>query len=592
MLNKININSKEQILIIYIVLAVVTLAVFWQVSQYDFIGLDDFEYIVNNSHIQSGITLDGVRWAFSTTNQNLWNPLIWLSLMFDYQLFGLNAGGYHMTNLILHILSTLLLFWLFKRMTNEIWKSAFIAAVFALHPLHVESVAWVSERKDVLSAFFWMLTLCFYEKPAIKRYLLVLFSFVCSLMSKSMVVTLPVIMILIDYWPLGRFQSKKGSLLLWQLWEKTPFFVLSAVLAIITFYAMYDPTIKDYFPLGSRFANAPVSFVTYLGKTFWPHDMTIFYPFVKQLPIWQVWGAVLLILLISVAVIAMMKRMPYLLIGWLWYAITLLPVMGIIQNGYYAMADRYTYLPSIGIAIMLAWGIPPLFPREDIRKKILIPAEMAVLSILAILAWQQCGYWKNSFHLFNHAVLVTKDNYLAHNSLGTALTYAGKYEEAIEHCNKAIRIKPDYANAYVGRAFIYYNTGQYEQALEDLNVAIRLQPDYVDIYLNMGITYNKLRQFHMAIENYNKAIQIQPERIDFYNGRGYAYANLNKYQIAIEDFNTAIRLKPDFAESYKYRGFAYLRQGNNELGCLDAHRACDLGDCELLELAKRKGICR
>ena len=240
MLKKININSKEQILIIYVVLAMVTLAVFWQVNQFDFVNLMIHVYVTENSHIQSGITLDGFRWAFSTRYANLWNPLVWLSFMFDYQLYGLNAGGYHVTNLILHILSTLLLFWLFNRMTEAVWKSAFVAAVFALHPLHVESVAWISERKDVLSAFFWMLTLCLYvyytEKPAVKRYLLVLFSFVLALMSKPMVVTLPVVMILLDYWPLRRFESEKDNLILWQLKEKTPFFILSAALVILTFY--------------------------------------------------------------------------------------------------------------------------------------------------------------------------------------------------------------------------------------------------------------------------------------------------------------------------------------------------------------------
>ena len=241
MLNKINISPGKQKLIVYIVLTVVTLAVFWQVNQFDFINFDDNVYVTENIHIQSGITLDGFRWAFSTTYAEFWHPLTWLSLMFDYQLYGLNAGGYHLTNLILHILSTLLLFWLFNRMTGAIWKSAFVAAFFALHPLHVESVAWIAERKDVLSAFFWMLTLCLYvyytEKPVIKRYLLVLFSFVLALMSKPMVVTLPVIMILLDYWPLKRFESQKGNLILWQLKEKIPFFILSAVFSIITLYA-------------------------------------------------------------------------------------------------------------------------------------------------------------------------------------------------------------------------------------------------------------------------------------------------------------------------------------------------------------------
>ena len=340
MLNKINISPEKQKLIIYIVLALATLAVFWQVNQYDFTNFDDQVYVIENSHIQSGITLDGFRWAFSTKNADLWNPLIWLSFMFDYQLYSLNAGGYHLTNLILHILSALLLFWLFDRMTGEIWKSAFVAALFALHPLHVESVAWIAERKDVLSAFFWMLTLCLYvyytEKPVIKRYLPVVFSFVLALMSKPMVVTFPVILILLDYWPLDRLQSrkivtnmpevmsvftdqgkkknkfKKEALKknispsnvrkssetriarinpLWQIWEKIPFFILSAVLVFIT---LYNPSEQDTslkaFSLISRLANAPVAFVIYLEKTFWPHDMAIFYPFSDQLPVWQVLG--------------------------------------------------------------------------------------------------------------------------------------------------------------------------------------------------------------------------------------------------------------------------------------------------------------
>ena len=361
MLNKLNINPQKQKLIVYIVLILATLAVFWQVNRYDFINLDDPVYVTENSHIQSGITLDGFRWAFSTTYAEFWHPLTWLSLMFDYQLHGLNAGGYHVTNLILHILSTLLLFWLFNRMTGMMWRSAFVAVLFALHPLHVESVAWIAERKDVLSAFFWMLTLCLYvyytEKPVMKRYLLVVFSFVLALMSKPMVVTLPVIMILLDYWPLGRFELRKSDLMLWQLREKTPFFILSAVLVFITLYnpSQQDTSLKA-FSLIPRLANAPVAFVTYLEKTFWPHDMAVFYPFSDQLPVWQVLEATILIIVISVTVIVMAKRLPYLFVGWMWYAITIAPVIGIIQisvTAPYAMADRYHYLPETGLCQFL-----------------------------------------------------------------------------------------------------------------------------------------------------------------------------------------------------------------------------------------------
>jgi len=610
MLNKININPKRKILIVYVVLTVVTLAVYWQVNHYGFV-FDDRVYVTQNSQIQSGITLNGFRWAFSTSYGDLWNPLIWLSFMFDYQLHGLNAGGYHLTNLILHILSTLLLFWLFNRCTCTIWRSAFVAAFFALHPLHVESVAWISERKDVLSAFFWMLTLCLYayytEKPVISRYLLVLLCFACALMSKPMVVTLPVIMILLDYWPLNRLESRKisttladdmpvstnkgkektkskkealkknisqvderklsetriaGIIPLWQIWEKTPFFILSTILVFITLYnpSQQDTSLKA-FSLLSRLANAPVAFVTYLEKTFWPHDMAIFYPFSDQLPVWQVLGITILIIVISVTVIVMAKRLPYLFVGWMWYAITLLPVIGIIQVSLttpYSMADRYHYLPSIGIAVMLAWGIPLLFQCEDMRKKILFPLGIAALAILTVLAWQQCGYWENSTKLWNHSLQVTKDNALAHNNLGFALAEKGKIQEAIDHYNKAIRLKPDYVLAYSNRGNAYVKLGQHQHAIEDYSEAIRLKPDYVLAYYNRGNIYNIFGQ----------------------------------YQLAIEDYNNAIRIKQDYADAYNNRGVAYLLQGNKELACRDAQKACTFGKCKLLGMAKGKGDCR
>ena len=563
MLNKINISSKEQILIVYVVLAAITLAVFWQVNQYDFIKLDDNIYVTDNFRIKSGISLEGIRWAFSTTYAQFWHPLTWLSLMFDYQLFGLNAGGYHMTNLILHILSTLLLFWLFNRMTGALWKSAFVAALFALHPLHVESVAWISERKDVLSAFFWMLTLCLYvyytEKPVIRRYLLVLFSFICALMSKPMVVTLPVVMILLDYWPLGRFELKKGNLILWQLKEKTPFFILSTVFSIITLYAQYKHSGKYFqYPLNSRLANALVSFVTYLEKTFWPHDMAVFYPFSAQIPLLPVIVASLLILVITTFVIVMVRRLPYLFIGWIWYVITIAPVIGIIKVGDFAMADRYHYLPSIGISIMLVWGISALIKSEATRKKFFSTAAIAFLVLLAVLSWKQCDYWKNDINLFNHALQVTKNNYVALNGFGLTLVKAGKIKEAIDNYNEAISIKPNYPPSYISRGFAYFDLGQYQRAIEDCNEAIRLDADYAEPYFI----------------------------------RGNSYYNFGQYQRAIEDYNKAIRLKLDYTDAYYNRGVAYLKQGNKKQSCRDAQKTCELGNCKLLEMAKNKGDCR
>ena len=676
MFNKINISPGKQKLIVYIVLTVVTFAVFWQVNLYGFVNFDDPVYVIYNSHIQSGLSLAGLRWAFCTTYAEFWHPVTWFSLMLDYQFYGMNAGGYHLTNLILHILSALMLFWLFCRMTGAIWRSAFVSALFALHPLHVESVAWIAERKDVLSAFFWMLTLCFYvyytEKPVIKRYLLVVFCFVLALMSKPMVVTLPVIMILLDYWPLGRFQQQeitsavksvmplsinkekrkrnpKDSLKdqrlknislfnnrkipetriariipLWQLLEKTPFFILSAIFSIIAVYAQYNPYGK-HLPLSFRFAGAPVFFVLYLERTFIPHNLAVYYTLPGQFPIWEVLVSTLLVMVISVAVFATLKRLPYLFVGWLWYVITLLPVIKIVEGVYDAMADRYHYLPSVGIAIGLAWGIPLLSKHEDTRKKILFPIGIAFIAILAVLAWQQCHYWENSKALFTHALQAKNNNYMVHNCLGIVLFDEGKMQEAMDHYNEAIRLKPDNTDAYFNKGNVYAKRGDYQRAFEnyneairlkpdnaaaynnrgkvfenlseyesaigDYNEAIRLKPDNVLAYYNRGNLYDKLGRYQLAIENYDEAIRLKPDNAAAYCNKGMTYARIGQYQHAIEDFNDAIRLQQDYADAYNGRGIVYLSQGNSELGCRDAQKACELGNCKALELAKGRQDC-
>jgi len=599
--------SQNKILFIYIALAIAVLAVYWQTNHFVFVNFDDDIYVFGNGFIQSGITMDGIRWAFSTTYAEFWHPLTWLSLMFDYQLHGLNPGGYHFTNLLLHLLSTFMLFWLFRRMTGAIWSSAFVAAFFALHPLHVESVAWVSERKDVLSAFFWMLTLCLYvfytEKPVLNRYLLILLSFVCGLMSKPMIVTLPVVLLLLDYWPLDRLQrrrnvpvstaeniqvstkpkqknkkSKKeevkkntstavkqslpesrlwGIVPLWQLREKIPFFILSAIFSIITIYAQYKPDVKHH-SLISRSASAAVSFIAYLEKTFWPQNLSFFYPFSTQIPLWQVTGAVLLILAVTTALIIMLKRLPCLAVGWFWYAVTLLPVCGIMQNVEFSMADRYTYLPSIGIAVMLAWGLPFLLPSAAARKNILFPAAITVVVVLAILSWKQCGYWNGSSGLFSHALRVTKDNDTAHNNLAAFLWEEGKFEEALQHYNEAIRIKS-------GDAYCYYNR---------------------------GLAYFKLDRQQQAIEDYSKAIQLKPDFAEAFNSKGLSYNKLGQPQKAIENFSKAIDLKQDYVKAYINRGITYLNQRDTKLGCPDIQKACELGDCSLFDEARRRQDCR
>jgi len=708
MLAKINITHQKQILIVYAVLTIITLAVFWPVTQHEFSSEVEVTCVTGNTYVQSGITLEGIRWAFSNTWVRFWHPLTWISLMLDYQIHGLNAFGYNLTNLILHILSTLLLFRLFHRMTGDIWKSAFIAALFAIHPLRMELFTSIHRRRDFLSIFFLMLTLCLYvyytEKPVTKRYLAVLFSFICALMSKPMVVTLPVIMILLDYWPLRRFQARKGTFIFWQLKEKILLFILSAIFSIIAIYAQYDPNISVSCPLSAKIFKASVAYLIHLQQfCLWPYDI----PLIEQLSVRQVLRPILLILFISIAVIIMAKRLPYLFVGWSWFIITLLPVIGIVKCGYtHIILPHYSYLPSIGIIIMLAWGIPLLIPKRSFKKIILFTASISLLIFLAIITWQLSSYCKNLSTKSSTFLQVTNDNYMTHNNLGITListegiictenllTKAIKFKlafpkeeklnDALDYYNRAISINPYDASAYNNRGTIYDKLGRHERAIESYNQAISLKPDYsiaysnrsiachmqdfkgkfcskdqssrdmdkacllgnckilkfakivefcmkkedASLFKNRGIDYSKLIRYQITIDDiinqaiklnpenandfnnrgieyskrglhkiaiydFNQTILLKPDFADAYENRGITYSKNGQYQLAIDDFNKAIRLKPDFAYYYINRGATYFIIQNKELGCLDAQKACSLGNCELLEMARSKKYCR
>jgi len=591
MLNKSNISSDNQKLIVYVFLTLAVLAVFWQVNHYDFLILDDNTYVTGNSSLKSGFTPEGLSWAFTTNHADFWHPVTWLSLMLDYKLFGLNAGGYHATNVLLHLLSVLLLFALFSRMTVEIWKSAFVAALFALHPLGVESVAWIALRKDLLSALFSILTLCLYvyyiEKPVMKRYLAALFCFALALMSKPMAVTLPLVMILLDYWPLKRFGSQKGNQVLWQIKEKTPFLVLSAVFSVITLYAHADSAMT-HFSLTSRIANAPVSFIMYPGKIFWPYDMAVLQILSDKLPLWQVPVAVMLIIAVSVAVITVMKRFPYLFAGWLWYAITIGPVLGIIQINSQAITYHYAYLPSIGIYVMMAWGVPLFFPHVNTRRNILFPAAIVLVCLLAVLAWKQCGHWKNDIEVLKHALRVSKDNYTAHNMIATLthntvanyLVREGRIHEALNHYNEAIRISPSSAEVYTNRGNVYSSMGRYQRAIEDYNETIRLKPDYADAYNNRGNACAGMGLYYQAIEDYGKAIRLKPDLADAYSNRGNVYTRIGLSQNALQDFNESIRLNQTSTGAYNSRGILYVKLGRYQQAVNDFSKAIGLQkDC-------------
>lgn len=599
--------KKKNIYIIVALLIIVSLVSFGRIAVNNFINFDDPGYITKNYIVQSGLNLQTVKWAFSTTYLSYWHPLTWLSHALDWSLFGDYAGGHHLVSLLLHIGTVLLLFLFLNKTTNNTWASAFAAVFFAIHPLRVESVAWASERKDILSMFFGIASVYAYafyaEDLKISKYFLCLILFALSMMSKPMLVTLPFVLLLLDYWPLQRLKTPSDAhknvlnTTARLIWEKIPFFILTVILSIITLWAQKKEgsvSSMDIVPFITRTANAIISYAAYLEKTFWPVHLSVFYPYNFFLPLWEVIISGIILTLITLTVIYYIKKLPFLLVGWFWYLGTLIPVIGLIQTGRQAMADRYTYLPSIGIAMILAWGIPFLFKREDIRKKILLPAALFILVTFSFLTWIQCGYWKSSIILFKHASRAINNNDLALKNFGADFTQLGQYQfqREIQAYNKAVRLNPDNAEIYYNRGIAYSKIGQYQNAISDYNEAIRLKPDYVEAYNNRGNIYGQHGQYQLAIEDFNKVIGINPNHFRAYNNRGLACSEMGQYQSAVKDFSKAISLKPDYANAYNNRAFSFFMLGDKISGCKDAKKSCTLGICKTLEEATVKGLCR
>ena len=599
--------NKKYTTLIIVLLVIACLAAYGRILGNDFVNYDDYRLITENNYVQTGFDAQSVKWAFTNASLEYWHPLTWLSIMLEWRLFGTNASFYHLVSLLLHIGAALFLFLFLNKATKRLWPSAFVAALFALHPLRVESVAWASEHKDVLSMFFGMATLYAYaqyvEKSRLSKYIICLILFTLSIMSKPTLLTLPCVLLLLDYWPFERWQKEKkidapaksrSQVIAHLLWEKAPFFLLSMLFGIMLIGQLQAN--NSFLPLqrlsfSDRIMNTIVSYVSYLGKTLWPVDLACFYPY-SFLQLWQVIGAASVLLAISVAVVFLVKRTPFLAVGWFWYLGALFPVSGLMQAGEQAMADRYTYFPFIGIAIMAAWGIPLLIKPEVIRKKILFPAAIAALAIMAIFTWQQCGYWKNSINLFNHTLQATKDNALAHENLAAALIDKGNNEEAIEHCNMAIGMNPGRAISYNDRGTAYVTLGQHQLAIEDFNKAISLDPNYFKAYNNRGLVYAMLGQYQPAIKDFTAAIALKQDYFKAYNNRGFVYTRLGQYQPAMEDFNKAINLKKDYTDAYFNRALVYFNQKNIFSGCSNAQKACELGNCKILEAAQAKGYCR
>jgi len=553
---------RHAIFFICAFLLVSTLSIYWQVAHHDFINLDDTFYVTENQVVQSGVTKTGLVWAFTESHFANWHPLTWISHMLDCQLFGVKAGQHHLVNLLFHIANSLLLFGVIRKMTGALWKSAFVAALFALHPLHVESVAWVAERKDVLSTFFWLLCMWAYEnyaeKPGPKWYFVVLGFFALGLMAKPMVVTLPFVLLLLDYWPLDRLHlgqrkdkpksAYQKSLVSRLLWEKVPLFVLSAASSILTFVVEKQGggvAPSDQFPLNISISNALLSYVSYIGKMLWPNNLSVFYPYPEIIPMWKSAGATLLLLPLSILFIRAARTRPYLIVGWLWYLGTLIPVIGLIQVGNQAMADRYTYIPLIGLFIMVAWSIPDILQRWRYRQIALWISAGLLFSALTVCTWLQVRHWKDSISLFRHALNVTANNYLAHNNLGTALMDDGRHTEAIQHYSEALRIRPRYALAQYNLGNTKAEQGKYEEAIEHYTEAVRLAPNYAKAHNNLANMLLYQGRLNEAIDQYLNALEINPNYANAHSNLGIALAQKGNLDRAVHHLREALRINPN-----------------------------------------------
>jgi Flp pilus assembly protein TadD len=610
-------NSKlRNEILISLFLVLITSLAYGRACSNGFTNYDDDVYVTENSHVRAGLSGDSLWWALTASDGANWHPLTWLSLQLDHELYGLRPWGYHLTNLLFHILNALLLFWWLRVATGAIWRSAAVASLFAVHPIHVESVAWITERKDVLNFFFGALALWAYlgfvRRPGLFRYLLILAAFAFSLMAKPMFVTLPFLLLLLDYWPLGRMNNEgravetetatltrrasEGPSLTLRVsvvalvYEKLPLFTMSGISCLITLLVQSPKTM----PLPVRSLNALAAYVAYLRLIAWPDCLAAFYPH----PLTESWlaglGAGALLASISAMVIWAGRRHPYLPVGWFWYLGTLIPMIGLVQVGFQSMADRYAYLPAIGLYIMLTWGASELVARRRPGRLLLTSLTSVILVAIMMVTWTQVTYWHDSITLWEHALRVTKNNWLAHNNLGTAFRASGRLDEAVVAFREAVRLNPD-ASHHSNLGGALSEKGRLDEAIAELRQSIRLEPNYA-AYSNLGIALQKQGRLNeaasalwqavclnpgfpaahydlsvvlqaegrldFAISELQLAIRLKPDFAEAYNDLGIALERQGKLPEAMAAYRQAIRLKPDYAAAYNNLGVALMRQGN------------------------------
>ena len=535
-------NRSGQTMGICIALAALSWLVFGQTLWHDFVNYDDPRYVYENTNITEGLSISGIVWAFTHIHSMNWHPLTTISHMLDCQLYGLKAGWHHCTNVLLHSIAVMLLFVGLLQMTGAFWRSAFVAAVFAIHPLRVESVAWIAERKDVLSGVFFMLTLLAYlyyvRLPRTGRYLMVVFVFACGLMSKPMLVTLPFVLLLLDYWPLDRIKGQVSKRVL----EKIPLIALSAVSSIATLVAQKGAVgYTEELPVLERFNNAVLSYVLYIWQMLSPVNLAVFYPHPEnRLPLWQISSSFLLLICVTAVAIALRKKRPYLITGWLWYLGTLVPVIGLVQVGWQGRADRYTYLPQIGLYIAVTWALTDLTTSWRQQRTILSAAALLTIGLLSWGAWVQTSYWRDSETLFKHALAVTTNNDVAENNLGIVFLQKGQLDEAISLLKSAVDLRPDNSPAHENLAKALLQKGQVADALVHYRKLLELQPDNMEVHNIVGTVLVQQGQIREGVEEWQKVLEIQPDNGNALNNLGWVLATAP--EDSLRDGSRAVQL--------------------------------------------------
>jgi tetratricopeptide (TPR) repeat protein len=606
--------------VVALLLAAVTLLVYWPVSSQDYNPYDDPDYVTTNPPVLAGLSRQGIKWAFTTAHACNWHPMTWLSLMMDVELFGPDASAQHIVNLLFHVANAVLLFWVLRQLTGTLWRSATVSAFFALHPLHVESVAWISERKDTLSAFFFLLTLLAYERyvraarssrslapslsrPTLLYYCLSLLCFALGLMSKPMLVTVPFVLLLLDYWPLGRWQpgvGATGAVLLKRLiWEKVPFFLLSAAVCVVTVLVQTKAAMSTaQLSTTARIENALVSYGRYLGKTLWPEPLSLFYPLPERWSSGQVALGTMLLASLSALALWRGRKFPFLVTGWFWFVGMLVPVIGLVQVGSQSIADRYTYLPLIGLFIVVAWSVGGMLGRQRLAKGLAGGAAVLTLAACAIQTRHQLGYWQNPEKLFRHALAVGGESLIpyadlasvlwhrgqtnaatavysrmleldprfvpAHMGLGFALAELGDFERAIGHYQKVLQADPSNLDARLDLAQALAAAGRSAEAISQYREVLRLDTNSLQAFFNLGCIFAHAGQLDDAITNFRRALQISPDVAMIHNHLGKALAAKGLTSEAIEQLNEALRLDPNLDLAHANLADLLVSQGNFE----------------------------